>query len=272
MESSRNQNGIGENELLVVSFGTSYYDSRRLTIGAVEETLEREFPDYAVRRGFTSRRIIERLKKRDGILIDDTEEALKRAEENGVRRLVIQPTHLMHGLEYQKLAGQVKEHSASFEEIALGEPLLASERDFQAVIEAITEELSSYDDGRTALCLMGHGTEDQANQIYEKIQKKLREAGYQHYYIGTVEAKPGVKEVAEAVKAGDYSRVVLFPFMLVAGDHANNDMAGDEEDSWKSVFSRDGYQVLCLLKGLGELEKIRFLFAEHAREAMKSLK
>ena len=218
MESSRNQNGIGEKELLVVSFGTSYYDSRRLTIGAVEEVLEREFPDYAVRRGFTSRRIIERLKKRDGLLIDDTEQALKRAEENGVKRLVIQPTHLMHGLEYQKLAKQAAAHRAAFDEIVLGEPLLASERDFQIVIEAVTEEL------------------------------------------------------AEAVKAGNYSRVVLAPFMLVAGDHANNDMAGDEEDSWRSVFSREGYQVICLLKGLGELEKIRFLFAEHAREAMNSLK
>lgn len=137
MESSRNQNGIGEKELLVVSFGTSYYDSRRLTIGAVEEVLEREFPDYAVRRGFTSRRIIERLKKRDGLLIDDTEQALKRAEENGVKRLVIQPTHLMHGLEYQKLAKQAAAHRAAFDEIVLGEPLLASERDFQIVIEQL---------------------------------------------------------------------------------------------------------------------------------------
>ena len=119
---------------------------------------------------------------------------------------------------------------------------------------------------------MGHGTEDKANQVYEKIQEKMRKAGHQHYYIGTVEANPGVEEVAEAVKAGNYSRVVLAPFMLVAGDHANNDMAGDEEDSWRSVFSREGYQVICLLKGLGELEKIRFLFAEHAWEAMNSLK
>ena len=272
MESSRNQNGIGEKELLVVSFGTSYYDSRRLTIGAVEEVLEREFPDYAVRRGFTSRRIIERLKKRDGLLIDDTDQALKRAEANGVKRLVIQPTHLMHGLEYQKLAKQAAAHRAAFDEIVLGEPLLASERDFQIVIEAVTEELAPYDDGKTAVCLMGHGTEDKANQVYEKIQEKMRKAGHQHYYIGTVEANPGVEEVAEAVKAGNYSRVVLAPFMLVAGDHANNDMAGDEEDSWRSVFSREGYQVICLLKGLGELEKIRFLFAEHAREAMNSLK
>lgn len=271
MESSRNENGIGEKELLVVSFGTSYYESRRLTIGAVEETLEKEFPEYAVRRGFTSRRIIERLNKRDGLLIDDTERALKRAEENGVRRLIIQPTHLMYGLEYQKLAEQTKAHMAAFEEIALGEPLLASERDFQAVIEAVTEELAPYDDGKTAVCLMGHGTEDQANQVYEKIQEKLRKAGFHHYYIGTVEAEPGVEDVAKEVKAGNYTRVVLAPFMLVAGDHANNDMAGDEEDSWKSVFSREGYQVLCLLKGLGELEKIRLLFAEHAREAMKSL-
>ncbi len=271
LDNARNQDGIGENELLVVSFGTSYNDNRRLTIGAIEEAMEKAFPEYDVRRGFTSQIIIDHVKSRDKISIDNVGEALARAEKNGVKNLVIQPTHLMNGLEYTDLVNEVAEYSDAFDQVAVGQPLLTSEDDFKAVIKVITEATAQYDDGETAICFMGHGTEAESNQVYSKMQEMLTEAGYKNYYVGTVEAAPSLDDVLAMVQAGDYKRVVLEPLMIVAGDHANNDMAGDEEDSWKTTFENAGYEVTCLVRGLGEMEGIQQIFVEHARAAVDSL-
>ncbi len=271
LDNTRNQDGIGENELLVVSFGTSYNDNRRLTIGAVEEALERAFPDYSVRRGFTSQIIIDHLKSRDQVAIDNVGEALARAEKNGVKNLVVQPTHLMNGFEYTDLVNELAEYSDAFSRVAVGAPLLTSDEDFAAVIHAITADTAAYDDGETAICFMGHGTEADSNEVYGKMQEMLREAGYDHYYVGTVEATPSVEDVLAEVRGGSYKKVVLQPLMIVAGDHANNDMASDDEGSWKTTFEEAGYEVTCLVRGLGEMEAIRQLFAEHAQAAMDSL-
>lgn len=272
LDNPRNQDGIGEKELLVVSFGTSYNDSRRLTIGAIEGALAEAFPDWSVRRAFTSQIILDHVRSRDGVAMDNVTQALDRAVENGVKTLVIQPTHLMNGLEYTDLVDEVAEYADAFEQIAVGEPLLTSDADFQAVAEAITQATAEYDDGETAICFMGHGTEADSNQVYARMQQVLSGAGYSNVYIGTVEAEPSLEDVIAAVEEGSYSKVLLQPLMIVAGDHANNDMAGDEEDSWKSAFEAAGYEVTCQVSGLGELEAIQQLFVAHAQAAMDTLK
>lgn len=271
MDNTRNQDEIGDQELLVVSFGTSYNDSRRKTIGAIENAMEEAFPDYSVRRGFTSQIIIDHVKSRDGAVIDNVGEALKRAVDNEVKTLVIQPTHLMNGLEYTDLVDEVAQYSDAFDKVVVGEPLLTSDDDFKAVIKAITDATAEYDDGETAICFMGHGTEADSNAVYAKMQDMLASEGYENYYVGTVEAEPSLEDVIAKVKEGDYKKVVLEPLMIVAGDHANNDMAGDEDGSWKIGFEKEGYDVTCLVRGLGELEPIQKLFVEHAQAAIDSL-
>jgi sirohydrochlorin cobaltochelatase len=271
LDNIRNQDEIGENELLVLSFGTSYNDSRRLTIGAIEEALEKAFPDYSVRRGFTANIIIDHVERRDGIHIDDIDEALQRAVDNGVKNLVVQPTHLMNGLEYDELVEKVGNYSDAFDKVVFGEPLLTSDDDFKRVENAIVDWTKDYSDEKTAICFMGHGTEAASNSVYAKMQDLLTADGYTNYFVGTVEAAPTVQDVLEQVKAGGYEKVVLEPLMVVAGDHANNDMAGDEEDSWKSIFEAEGIEVECLLRGLGENEEIRNLYVEHAQAAIDSL-
>ena len=271
LDNVRNQDEIGEKELLVISFGTSFNDNRRLTIGAIEEAMEEAFPDYSVRRGFTSNIIIDHVNSRDGILIDDVEAALNRAVDNGVKTLVIQPTHLMDGLEYQDVEAMVAEYADSFEQVVMGEPLLSSEEDFDAVAAAITDATSEYDDGQTAICFMGHGTEAESNEVYAKMQEKLTELGFENYYVGTVEAAPTLDDVLAAVQEGEYTKVVLQPLMVVAGDHANNDMAGEEEGTWKTTFEDAGYEVECVLSGLGEIPAIQDLYVAHAQAAIDSL-
>ena len=272
LDAPRNEDGIGENELLVVSFGTSYNDSRRETIGAVEAALEKAFPDWSVRRAFTSQIIIDHVKSRDGEIIDNVEEALERAIANGVKTLVVQPTHLMDGFEYNDLADELASYADAFERVAIGAPLLTLGADFEAVADAVVAATKRYDDGETAIVFMGHGTEAESNSIYERMQETLDNKGCQNYFIGTVEAYPSVEDVLGAVQMGDYKRVVLRPLMVVAGDHANNDMAGDEEDSWKTIFEGAGYEVECVVEGLGGIEAIQNLYVDHAQKAIDSLK
>ena len=271
LDNPRNQDDIGEKELLVVSFGTSFNDSRRLTIGAIENDLEAAFPDWSVRRAFTSQIIIDHVQRRDGVTIDNVKEALDRAADNGVKELVVQPTHLMNGLEYHDLVDEVSDYADAFEKVTIGEPLLRTKADFNALTEAITTATKEYDDGETAICFMGHGTEAESNGVYAVMQQTLDALGFKNYYIGTVEATPSLDDVVAAVEQGSYNRVVLQPLMVVAGDHANNDMAGDEEDSWKSVFESKGYEVECVLQGLGENEAVRQLYVAHAQAAVDSL-
>ena len=272
LDNVRNQDEIGDNELLVLSFGTSFNDSRRLTIGAIEDSLEKAFPDYSVRRGFTANIVIDHVERRDGIHIDDINEALDRAVKNGVKNLVVQPTHLMNGIEYDELSDKVASYSDAFDKVVIGEPLLTSDDDFKLVENAIVDWTKEYDDGKTAVCFMGHGTEHASNAVYAKMQDMLTADGHTNYFIGTVEAEPSLDDVIEKVKAGGYEKVVLEPLMVVAGDHANNDMAGDDEDSWKSAFAAEGFEVECLLRGLGENEEIRKIYVEHAQKAIDSLK
>lgn len=272
LDDPRNQDEVGERELLVVSFGTSYRDNRRLTIGAIEDALERAFPNYAVRRGFTSQVIIDRVKARDGEVIDNVNQALKRAAANGVKTLIVQPTHLMAGLEYGDLVNAMEQYSGMFEHTAIGAPLLASQADIQAVMQAIVDATAEYDNEETAICFMGHGTTADSNQVYTQMQQTLIQAGHTNYFIGTVEASPTLDDVLAMVQQGTYRRVVLLPLMIVAGDHANHDMAGEEEGSWKSVFEAAGYEVLTVVEGLGQLQSIQRLFIEHTQRAMDSLK
>ena len=272
LDNVRNQDEIGDNELLVVSFGTSFNDSRRLTIGAIENKLDEEFgKDYSVRRGFTSQIIIDHVKRRDGIAIDNMTEALDRAVDNGVKNLVIQPTHLMNGLEYTDVVNEVGDYADAFDQVVIGDPLLTSDEDFDEVVKAITDATAEYDDGETAICFMGHGTEADSNEVYQKMQDKLTDAGFENYFVGTVEATPSVDDVLAKVQAGDYKKVVLEPLMIVAGDHANNDMAGDEEGSWTTTFEDAGYDVTCLVRGLGELPAIQEIFVKHAQAAIDKL-
>ncbi len=269
LDNIRNQDEIGEKELLVVSFGTSFNDSRRLTIGAIEAALEKAFDDYSVRRAFTSNIIIDHVYERDGYLIDDVDAALKRASDNGVKELVVQPTHLMDGFEYNDLYDAVAQYSDAFETVKFGEPLLSGEEDQKAVMEILADWTKEYDDGKTAIVFMGHGTEADSNGVYQKMQDLFADSGYENYFVGTVEATPSLDDVMAKVQEGSYERVILEPMMVVAGDHANNDMAGDEEGSWKKEFESAGYEVECLLRGLGENEEIQALYVEHAKAAME---
>ena len=270
LDDPRNEDQISDQELLVVSFGTSYNNSRRLTIGGIESRLEKDFPEWSVRRGFTSQIIIDHVLRRDGEKIDNVTEALDRAIDNGVKTLLVQPTHLMHGFEFTDLVEELAEYADAFDKIIVGEPLLSSEEDFSAVADIITEATKEYDDGKTAICFMGHGTEAPSNEIYDRMQKVLTKKGFENYYIGTVEAEPSVEDVLEAVQQGGYERVVLRPLMVVAGDHANNDMAGDEEDSWKSIFEAAGFEVVCVVEGLGQLEGVQEIFSQHVQDALGS--
>ena len=267
-----NQDEIGETELLVVSFGTSYNDNRRETIGAIEKAMQAAFPELSVRRGFTSQIIIDHVNKRDGEKIDNVTEALDRAVDNGVKTLVVQPTHLMNGLEYNDLKDELAGYSDSFDKIALGEPLLTSDEDFQKVADAIVEVTKEYDDGETAICFMGHGTEAESNQVYSKMQQVLTDGGHKNYFVGTVEATPSLEDVIAAVKESGCKKVVLRPLMIVAGDHANNDMAGDEDGSWKTEFEKVGFEVTTVVEGLGSIPAIQDILVAHAQAAVDSIK
>lgn len=262
----------GKQAILVVSFGTSYNESRDLTIGAIENAIADAFPEYEVRRAFTSQIIIDKLAQRDGLVIDNVEEALDRAAADGITTLVVQPTHLMKGYEYTDLADALEDYKAQFETVVLAEPLLTSDADFDVVADAITTRTADYDDGKTAICFMGHGTEADANSVYPKLQEALTANGYDNYFIGTVEAEPSFEDVLTAVGANkDYTTVVLEPLMVVSGDHATNDMAGDEDDSWKSGFAAEGYKVECILEGLGQNAGIQKLYVSHTQDAIDSI-
>ncbi len=253
--------------ILTVSFGTSYNDSRDKTIGGIENAIQAANPDYEVRRAFTSQIIIDKLKDRDNLVIDNVEEAFARLEADGVKDLTVQPTHVMSGFEYDDLMEVVRANADKFDSVKVGAPLLTSDDDYTNVIDAITAATSEYDDGNTAIVFMGHGTEHTSNATYAKLQCKLTDAGKKNYYIGTVEAEPSLDDVVAAVKAGGYKRVVLEPLMVVAGDHANNDMAGDEDDSWKTVLTNEGFEVITLIRGLGELDAIQKMYVDHVKNA-----
>ncbi|MDR2485359.1 MAG: sirohydrochlorin cobaltochelatase [Treponema sp.] len=254
--------------LLVVSFGTSYNESRAKTIDAVEQALAGAYPDYDQRRAFTSQIIINKLKERDGLTVHTVTEAMKQLEESGIKQVVVQPTLVMNGLEYNDIIAEIKPFAHAFDRIQFGRPLLISDKDYDEFITVITGEAKQYDDGKTAIVFMGHGTEHEANTVYRRLDKQLKDKGFSHYFIGTVEAEPSLDDVIAEVAQLEVQQVVLLPLMIVAGDHAVNDMAGDEEDSWKTVFESKGYRVTPILKGLGEYPGIRQIFVRHVQEAL----
>ena len=288
-----NGDEIGENELLVVSFGTSFNDSRAEDIGGVEKALQAAYPDWSVRRAFTAQIIINHVQARDDEKIDNVDQALERAVSNGVKKLIIQPTHLMHGAEYDELKEAVDRYKDKFESVTIAEPLLGEvgsdatviNEDKQAVAEAITAQAvksANYDsldaaaeDG-TAFVFMGHGTSHNAKVTYSQMQTQMDTLGYKNVFIGTVEGEPeetACENVIEAVKAAGYTKVVLRPLMVVAGDHANNDMAGSDDDSWLSMFNASGAfeSVDCQIAGLGEIADIQQLYIAHTKAAIDSL-
>jgi len=263
----------GENELLVVSFGTTSAESRRLNIESVERAIgEAAGEDWKVCRCFTSQTVINIIARKEGRRIDNITEAIERAAAAGVRNLAVQPTHLMKGMEYDKLCSLLSDHAGSFAKVTIGNPLLTSDDDFHRVADALIEASAEYEDGETALMFMGHGTEAAANGVYEKMQGVLTGKMKYDYFIGTVEAKPSLEDVIRSVGEGNYKRVVLRPLMLVAGNHAVNDMASaDDPDSWYSRFSAEGYETTCIIEGLGQLSAIRSIYADHAIKAISSL-
>ena len=255
--------------ILVVSFGTSFNDSRHITIGAIESAIREKFPDYDVRRAFTSQIIIDKLKERDGVVIDNVEEALDRLVADKMQEIVVQPTHLMNGYEYDDLAKALESYKDKFKKIAFGEPLLSSDDDYYKVIAALASVSERYDDGKTALVFMGHGTEAESNKVYSTLQDKLSAEGKKNYFIGTVEATPSIEDVLKGVKAAGLKKAVLRPLMVVAGDHANNDMADLEDpESWASQLTAAGIEVECVLEGLGQIVEIDELYAAHAADAI----
>ena len=286
-----NGDEIGERELLVVSFGTSYNASRVEDIGAIEKALQKAFPEMSVRRAFTSQIIINHVQARDGERIDNVAQALDRAVSNGVKTLVIQPTLLMHGAEYDELFETVADYADKFESVAVAEPLLgevgrdasAVNEDKQTVAKAVVADavadagygsLEETAGEGVAFVLMGHGTSHTAKVSYSQMQEQMKNLKYENVFIGTVEGEPeetACENVIEAVKAAGYKKVVLRPLMVVAGDHAHNDMAGEDEDSWVNLFRAAGAfdQVECQIAGLGSIPAIQDLYIEHAKEAMK---
>lgn len=254
--------------LLVVSFGTSYNDNRDLSIGGVEKALQDAYPDYEVRRAFTSQIIIDKLKDRDNLVIDNVAEAMDRLVADGVKEVVIQPTHVMSGFEYDDVVNEVSAYADKFDSFKIGKTLLISDADYDEVIAAITEATKAYDTDGTAIVFMGHGTEHEANATYANLQEAVAKAGYDNYFIGTVEAEPTLEEVIALVKDYGAAKVVLLPLMIVAGDHANNDMASDEEGSWKTEFEAAGFEVECVIEGLGQYPAIQQLIVKHAGETI----
>ncbi|MCR4909509.1 MAG: sirohydrochlorin cobaltochelatase [Lachnospiraceae bacterium] len=285
-----NNDDIGENELLVVSFGTSFNDSRAEDIGGIESALKAAYPDWGVRRAFTAQIIINHVQARDGEKIDNMDQALERAVNNGVKRLVVQPTHLMHGAEYDELNETLDSYRDKFESVTVAEPLLGEvgsdetvvnpdkERVAVAVIQdAFTDagfkDAAEAEENGTALVLMGHGTSHTAKVTYSQMQTQTDKLGYKNVFVGTVEGEPEETEcsvVIGKVKDAGYKNVILRPFMVVAGDHTNNDMAGDDEDSWKSLFTASGAfdNIDCQIEGLGRLPEVQEIYVEHTKEAL----
>ena len=289
----RNQDDIGENELLVVSFGTSFNGSRAADIKGIEDALQAANPDWSVRRAFTAQIIINHVQARDGEKIDNMQQALDRAVANGVKKLVVQPTHLMHGAEYDEMCEAIDEYKDKFESVSIAEPLLGEvgedatviNEDKEAVATAITTEAvktAGYEDASaaaadgTAFVFMGHGTSHTAKISYSQMQTTMQTLGYDNVFIGTVEGEPedtSCEAVIEKVKEAGYTKVVLRPLMVVAGDHANNDMAGAEDDSWLSQFNAAGYfdSVDTQIAGLGEIDAIQQIYVDHTKAAMDAL-
>lgn len=255
--------------VLAVSFGTSYEDTRRKTLDVIEKEMQEAYPDWSLYRAWTSGMVRKKIKERDGIEIPGVGQALEMMKRDGISRIAVQPTHMMNGFEYWKLYGEISDMREQFDRISVGKPLLTDLTDCDQVLQELVKEIPAAED--EALVLMGHGSLHYANFVYAALNYRLRELGYQNVHIGTVEAWPSLESVSACVRAQNPKKVILAPFLIVAGDHATNDLAGEEEDSWRSYFLAEGYQVECVLRGLGEYTGIRRILLEHLREAVDEL-
>ena len=259
--------GIDKKAILVVSFGTSHAETRDKTIGAIEKDIAAAYPEYEVRRAFTSGMIIKVLANRDGIMVDNVSEAMEHLVEEGFQTVIVQPTHVINGDVNNEMVAVVRRYMDQVDEIKIGEPLLTNTEDYQKVVRAIMDQFSDLDDNE-ALVLMGHGTGHHINTVYAVLDCQFKAMGYPNVFIGTAEAYPDIFAVAKQVRLYNPRKIILLPLMIVAGDHACHDMAGDGDDSWKSIFEGAGYEVRCILKGLGEFQGIRNIFLEHVSAAM----
>lgn len=256
--------------ILVVSFGTSYAETRKATIEAIENKVKETFADYEIRRAFTSGMIINKLKKRDNIFIDNTEEALERMAQEGFEEVYVQSLHIMPGEEYDdvKFAVHKFKHSKAFKKLVLGRPLLYRTDDYFKAVEALKTQIPERENGH-AVVFMGHGSTHPANSSYALFQYVIDESGLENVYIANVEGFPELDVLLPRLNKNDIKEITLMPFMLVAGDHANNDMAGDEEDSWKSILEKEGYKVNIYLRGIGENKGIQDIFIQHVQDCIE---
>jgi len=261
--------GTGKPVILVVSFGTTVNETREKTIGAIEKAITAAYPNHEVRRAFTSQIVINRLAKRDGLKINNVKQAMKQLVKEKVSDLIVQPTHIMNGLEYEEMMATIKPYEKRFSTIRYGQPLLISNTDFTEVASVLIENTKQFDTDETAVVFMGHGTHHEANEVYFRLDRLLKDRGSDRYFIGTVEGEPSIEEIIEELGHLGVKRVVLLPLMIVAGDHAVNDMAGDEDDSWKSILETEGFSVLLVLRGLGEYPEIQRIFVRHVGEASR---
>ncbi len=252
--------------ILVVSFGTSHEDTRIKTIESIENKIKETFSDYVIYRAWTSSIIRKILKKRDGLQIDSIEEALQRMKADGICEVLVQPTHVINGFETDELKGIVARYADQFESVSMGAPLLSTQEDNEKVVEILGNIWKDIPENE-AVVFMGHGTEHYANTVYAALDYIMKEKGYTNMYMGTVESYPSLDTVKGLLSGKNITKIHLAPFMIVAGDHAKNDMAGDDEDSWKSQFEQQGFAVTCYLNGLGELSEIQNIFIEHVRDA-----
>lgn len=259
--------GTGKKGILAVSFGTSVNETREKTIDAIEKNFRETFPDHSLYRAWTSNIIIRKLKKRDGVQIDTVAEAMERMLADEVTDVVVQPTHVINGVENDRMIADAMAFQDRFQTIAFGSPLLTSDEDSTEVIKAVMAEFEGFPENE-ALVFMGHGTTHYANSIYAALDYKFKDMGYKNVFLGTVEAYPSLETLMKLVRAHGAKRVTLAPFMVVAGDHAMNDMSSEDEGSWRSQFEAAGFEVDCVLKGLGEYEGIRRLYAKHIEDAM----
>lgn len=256
---------MNQKAILVVSFGTSFNDTREKTIDVIEKKLADAFADRAFYRAWTSKMIMKKVLQRDGVKINNVTEAMEQMLADGISDVIVQPTHVMNGLENNLMKKEILRFTKEFDQITFGGPLLDKEEDKLEVIDALRKEFQLKDD--EALVLMGHGSEHYANSIYAELDYTFKDMGYDNMHIGTVEAYPTVDSVLRLVKKQEPKKVYMAPFMIVAGDHANNDLAGEEEDSWKRLFENKGHEVECVLKGLGEYEAVQEIFVKHAQNA-----
>ncbi len=261
----------GKKAILVASFGTSYNDNRAKTIGAIEKMVSEKYPDWEVRRAFTSKMIIRKLKERDGEIVDYVTDAMEKLSAEGFEKVVVQPTHVMNGDEYDDVVRIVGEHIGNIPSLSMGRPLLTTSDDYDELVEALEATLIPQTADGEALVLMGHGSEHYANATYSQLQMKLWLGGHEDVFVTTVEGYPEFDDTVSLIKKKGLKKALLFPLMIVAGDHANNDMAGDEDDSLKSILESEGIEVRCIVKGMGEYSEFRELFADHVEKAISKL-